>query len=239
MSLWCTCRKAPDGFRQIEGDLWGCSRCSLPTRKVFEVITGMRMPHGAVALLSEHGQADGIHRLVWRVTDGSKVETLTYFPYPRKIGMQEQAEYLYKMWSALDTEVNKILDAQTIDREYHKARARAFCEIIAMLMSPFYDGADAVGQEAMLRHERWTKGESQCTPGLGEEHWNPNTRWDGTPYDTRKVATPKPVKAGKVLNDQEKLFVTTTLKAGTLTAEVMAGMFKVSVADIEACRDAG
>jgi hypothetical protein len=159
---------------------------------VFEKLTGMRCPKNATALLHVFGRTDGINELTWATPDGRK-KTLHFAAYPAKVGMDtvKSATHLNTLWEMLDTEVESIKKSAD---EFNKYRARAFAEVLCILMQPFYENPDAVAREALARYKARTEGSEHETPGLGEAIWDPYTRWDGTVIEQKKSSpSSKPV----------------------------------------------
>ena len=237
-----TANRFPDGT--FNYDLWVCSDCLQPTRTVFNKLTNSLTPYNAVAFLSVVGHSDGTQVFRWRLKDKTIIETMNYHPYPRKIDMAPGRAHLVKFWQDLDTLIDSIRDDSGVANphlEEYKVKATTYAEVLAELMHPFYDSHTAVLQESMARWEARRSGEQRQTPGLAEAIWDPNTRFDGTPYSrenevkvrARSGGAPgKPVPAP--LDDQKKTFVKTMLANGSMDATTLASMFEVSVEVIEA-----
>lgn len=145
----------------------------------------MRVPYKAKAILSTVGHLDGTYTHRFALDDGSIVETMTYHPYPFKdSAMTEQRDSLLKFWQELDDCVDQIRGEQNdvVLYEAEKVRATTYAEVLAYLMHRFYPDAQAVLRESMARWKARQAGELHVTPGLAEELWSPDTRFDGTPY---------------------------------------------------------
>lgn len=225
-------------------DLWVCSDCLQPTRTVFEKLTNRLTPHNAVGLMSVVGSEDGTQILRWRLKDKTIVSTMNYHPYPRKVDMAPGRAHLVKFWEELDTLIDSIRDDSGVANphiEDYKIKATTYAEVLAELMHPFYADHTAVLQESMARWQARKEGIVRQTPGLAEAIWDPNTRFDGTPYSreseakvrTRSGGAPgKPIPAA--LDEQKKTFIKTMLSNGSMDATTLASMFEVSVEVIEA-----
>lgn len=238
--MWCTCGNR-QGYACVyedgkQTDLWVCSRCRKPTRLVFKGHTDMLVPKGATALLSCTGRGDGITECRFATPEG-KVTTLTYTPYPRKVDMDQGRGHLLNIWEKLDTELALIKqDVGGHYAEYHKARAGALAEVLAGLMAPFFTTREEITREALARWTAKQEGRDHVTPGLAEEVWDPQRNFDGSPRTPvgggTAVVTTKALK----LRPEQVAFVKKALDGGMMDAPALAGMFKVDVSEIEACR---
>lgn len=244
MSLYCTCRlgKTPGYTNQEESDLWVHSVCMKPSRMVFEKVTDMRVPHGATAVLKSLGRSDGIFETTFATQDG-KVTTLNFHPYPRKVDMNQGRDLLLKTWQLLDEATVGAMDveASTQVQDHHKAQARAYANVLALFMEPFFTTPDDIVREAVVRYKARQSGETHVTPGLAEEVWNPNKNWDGTDRVQFSSETPrksnfKTKESHRTLTPDEVTAVKNALNSGAFTSAQLADMFKTSVAVIENCR---
>lgn len=244
--MWCRCTKRNSGFAAMplpEGgfcyDLWVCNICFKPKLKVFEGLTFMYSPSRATALLSIDARDTGIIHAFWATeTSGERIETVTYHPYPRKVGMDQGRNILLETWQKLDDSITIIRANPDYDMEHDKTRATALAEVIALMMPTFYESPEAVLRESMTR---WTARQEQRdheSPGLAEKIWNPNTRFDGTPYSEENEARVRAGSAPKVtkrvaLDDQKITFIKHCMTTGTMDAQTLAGMFGTSVEHVE------
>lgn len=237
--MHCTCGKdGKMGYTRLADDLWVCANCKRPTRMVFTKLTLNHAPRQATGISSVIGDDAGRNILTWTTTvSGEKIKTMMFHAYPRKVDMDQGRNICLELWKSLDASITGIREA-TIhsDQEWHKFRARAQCEVIALIMAPFYENADAVGHEALKRYDARKEGRDHESPGLAEAIWNPNTRFDGTPYseESESKARRSPAKPKVALDDQKVNFIKHCLSTGSQTPEVLAGMFSVSVDDIKA-----
>lgn len=194
---------------------------------VLEGLTAMRGPNDAIALLSVHGKVSGVYEIRWRCKSGIKT-TLEYHPYPRKVDMNNGRELLLNMWQMLDATVNEIHDELTPLQEYNKGRARALCEVIHSLMPQFYESADDVVREALARFKDRINFIEHETPGLGEKYWDPNARWDGTPYGVKSTTTVTKKKAsGNLIPPPAVVSVKNGITSGMFTVEQIANMYNM------------
>lgn len=220
-------------------DFWVCAGCMLPSRMVFDALTNRHMPARATHILSAHGDLNGRWRLRWATDQsGEVIETMTFSPYPRKPDMpkaDQGRDILVEMWKKLDYSIDIIRDVNTIPdiREIEKGKAGGIAECIAVVMAPFYPDQTAVLKESMARWKARQEGVEHESPGLAEKIWDPSTRFDGTVYEESaepRRRTKPPVK----FDDQKITFIKHTLENGTMTPEVLAGMFDCTVDDIKA-----
>jgi hypothetical protein len=237
--MWCRCLRGwkQSGYvQQPDSDLWVHSACMLPAKMVFEKVTDMLAPKNATGVNKVIGRDTGIFEITFFTTEG-KTTVLAYHPYPRKVGMDQGRGILLSLWQKLDDEVDLLNDPSGMHQEYHKNRARAFAESLALMMQPFFTSADDIVREAVWRHKCRTEGTEHETPGLAEEVWDPTKNWDGT---DRVLAGAGP--AGSVRPDptpvspEEREAIKNALAAGTFSVEKLAELFKKSPAVIEACR---
>lgn len=235
--MWCICTKAPVGFKErAPGEIWVCSRCEQPTLQYFNRLTAMLGPNDAICLLSDHGRRDGVHELRWDTKSGRKT-TLVFLPYPMKVGMEYQSSLLHKLWHTLDDEVDFIQTDRPVvvelDQVTHKARARMLAEVLHTLMQPFYESPDAVVHEAMARYRDRQAGTEHETPGLGEKLWDPNARWDGSPYGIPATTTKKSKRTGKSIPPSSLGSVRQGIESGMFTVSQIAQMYDVSSDEVK------
>jgi len=175
------------------------------------------------------------------MADGTKVQTMVFKAYPRKVDMDQGRNVCVELWHKLDGLIDEIRAPQTsVHDEYNKAQANMLAEVIALVMSPFYEDSTAVLRESMVRWEARQEGREHESPGLAEAIWNPNTRFDGTPYSEeseRRVRTGAAPKPQVVFDAQKIAFIKHCLENGTQSPEVLAGMFECTVVDIKGVLD--
>lgn len=204
----------------------------------------MRGPLNATALLHADGRKTGIHELVWSTPDGH-VTTIEYHPYPRTIHMSDPEPKLFALWDLLQSKVTIIIgpaEPGLTDDEVRAAKQKArnegrgIAEALAILMSPFLEDADAVVKAAVAFH----KDNTYQVPGLGAHLWNPLYNPDGswrTPLATEPVkrtrtAIKAPPKPKSNLSPADIEFIKAS--SAMFSKEDLAGMFKVSVSEVEA-----
>jgi hypothetical protein len=211
---------------------------------MFEGLThGMYVLKDATALLSINGQGDGRTYLTWGMKDGSKVTTMVYKPYPRKVDMDQGRNVLVALWQRLDDKINYIRDPQNVIvelQDYEKAQANCLADTLALIMPTYYADSRAVLVESMKRWEARQAGVEHESPGLAESIWNPNTRADGTPWSREneaKVRSGGAVRAPVQLDDQKIAFVKHSLANGVIAADKLAEMFNCSIEDIQRAND--
>lgn len=232
----------PEEGGKFNYDFWVCSNCLKPSFLVFKGITHMHYPQRATGLSSIVGHSDGRTILTWHTeVSGEKVKTMAFHAYPRKVDMDQGRDVLVKFWQDLDVVIDGIRDTthpmglQALEIE--KTRAYTLAEVLAHLMSPFYENREAVLAESMNRWKARQEGKTDHeSPGLAERIWDPATRFDGTPYsvEAEKKARTRTAKPKVVLDDQKVTFIKHCLENGSMTAEVLAGMFNCTVDDIKA-----
>lgn len=242
--MFCTCVKALSGFKvnkcycaehEVQSgnnwDLWVCVRCSKPTRMVFEKMTGRLAPRDAISILHVSGKGDGTTEIKWNTKHGD-VTTMTYSAYPRKIGMIDQTQHLKTLWDMLDEAMKVVKNpVDDVALSYYKARARALCDTLAVLMAPFYENSDAVAREAMARYKAQQAGTEHDTPGLAETIYDPHTRWDGTAIGGEAKAAP--TTTGKKLPDEAIAGVKQALSMKMMTISQLAKIYGVNETEIK------
>lgn len=239
--MYCTCGGKGEGFRRLGGDLWVCANCDKPTGAVFRKLTSMYAPYGTTGILSAHTNLDGRSILRWAMPDGTVKETVTFNPYPRKVGMDAGEALLQRTWDLLDSKMDTIKTDPSNEAVLQaKNEARGIAEALAILMQPFLTDATEIARHAAKRWKAKQAGEHYEVPGLAAHIWDPTKNWDGT---DRVQFTPAAAKApaskarlGKQLSPDEAASVKTALAAGMFTVDQLAATFKVSAAQIEACR---
>jgi hypothetical protein len=203
----------------------------------------VRGPAHAISLLNATGRSTGIHYLSWRTPTGQK-QTIEYHPYPREIPMSHPEPLLFSLWELLQSKMSTFMDYQPDDdmekasaRERAKYEARGMAETLAILMKPFVESADDVVKHAV----KYYKDNTYEVPGLGLHLWDPMKNYDGTdrtpmptPGSQRKPAPAR--KLGKQLDAAEKDAIKAALSSGMFTPDQLAGVYKVSVAQIEALK---
>jgi hypothetical protein len=119
------------------------------------------------------------------------------------------------MWDKLDYEMDQLkgywskdgtwVSGRPVDPEYHKHRARALAECIAIFMTPFFETADDIAREAIRRWEARRDSDTEYeTAGLGirryetatmaaRQHESAAPGWYGTAQDGY---TADPTRAG-------------------------------------------
>lgn len=244
--MYCQCGKqASAGYTAMpeEGGgfnyhFWVCANCHKPSFLVFEKVTYMHVPKRATAILSVVGTGDGRNMLTWATAvSGERIKTMTFNPYPRKVDMVDQGrDVCLELWRSLDAKIDTIRGPEPTDTELHKEAALTYAKVIALVMSPFYADQQAVLAESMNRWKARQEGRDHESPGLAESIWDPATRFDGTPYskEAEAKARTRGAKPKVKLDDQKINFIKHCLENGTMTPEVLAGMFDVSVDDIKA-----
>lgn len=210
----------------------------------------MHAPKRATRQLGWVGHADGTATQTW-ATDkpNERIQTMSFIPYPfLKVNNVDQGrDHLLKLWQKLDAEIDTIRSSDPQLIEYNKARASTLAEVIAQLMSPFYASTEDVLRESMNRWTARQNGAGHDTPGLGEELWDPLARQEnvtvvkttgGSSRPSRSGgAPPAPPKPKAKLDEQKVTFIKHSLANGTMTPEVLAGMFACTVDDIKAAND--
>lgn len=252
--MYCTCgQHKAGGYTAAQAldaephdfnyDFWVCSNCKKPTRLVFEKVTHMYAPKSATALLSIRKDQTGRAMLTWAGTEsGSRIQTMTFHPYPRKVDMADDGrDICVELWRRLDACIDQIrgvqVDAQLI--EFEKIRAQQLADVIVLVMSPFYADQTAVLKESMTRWTARQESREHESPGLAETIWHPNTRFDGTPYseeNEKKVRNSgaRTTKPPAQLDEQKVTFINHCLQNGTMDIKTLAGMFNCSEDDIKA-----
>lgn len=150
--------------------------------------------------------------------------------------MENGRELLLHMWQMLDEAVNEINNEQNPLQDYYRGRARALCDVIQSLMGKFYESSDDVVREALARYKDRIAEVEHETPGLGEKYWDPNARWDGTPYG---VAGPSGAsktvrkKSGNLIPPPALTSVKQGITTGMFTVAQIADMYKMTPTEVK------
>ncbi len=105
-----------------------------------------------------------------------------YWGGESKVSWSVTKTLVEQMWDKLDAEMDALKGHWTkedkwtmvrpVDPEYHKNRARAFAECLAIFMVPFFETADDIAREAVKRWEARRDSDSQYeTAGLGNRRY--------------------------------------------------------------------
>ena len=215
------------GFtRQTDSDLWVCADCLLPTRMVFAKMTNGRVPRNAKWIASVFGRITGVNEVTFVLEDNSQVTCLYYHPYPKKVDMNSPRDLLGEMWHDLDNTVDRIRSGNEITTEYLKAYANGIAVCLQKIMYKFYPDVASVSKEALERALARERGETRESPGLAESIWDPNTRWDGTPYSVENEARARAGKKVAVAPKASGNSIPATAVEGVKNA-IASGMFTV------------
>lgn len=239
-------RRRPDQPYDPDEMLLVHSDCLKPTLQYFKSEFEMLAPIGATAILSTNGVEEGIHIHTWATeTQGQRIQTMTFHPYPMKVDMpkphRDGRSILVELWSDLDDAIDQVKVAGPEQIEACKASATAYALVIAKIMHPFYENGIAVLREAQVRWLKRQEGTAadHQSPGLAESIWNPNTRFDGTPYSNAEVKRrqaeapprqerkPAAAKEAVKLDDTKIAFIKHSLQTSSLTVEQLAAMLGV------------
>lgn len=254
--MYCICTKVPGYTAMHQKDarghaipgtfnyeLWVCANCMRPSRPVFKGLTDMYAHRRATGLSSASGDAAGRWIITWTTAvSGERVTTMSFKTYPRKMDMDQGRNICLELWQRMDNLIDTIRDPakQAIGVEGEKFAAMEVAGIIQLVMSPFYADTTTVLQESMARWEARQAGTADTheTPGLAEKIWDPATRFDGTPYSKEAEAAARsrsaaPAKPKVVLDDQKVNFIKHCLANGLQTKEALAGMFGITVEQVE------
>jgi hypothetical protein len=254
MSSYCRCKFSFDDATQGPAKIgdrivkaWICGRCKKAHHAVQEEGKKVRGPANATALLHANGRSTGLHELTWATPNGH-VKTIEYHPYPRTVNMSNPEPLLFSLWELLQSKVKVIVDEKPNDewdpneieahREWNARRneARGIAEALAILMQPFLTDADAVVRAAVKFYkDPWYE-----VPGLGAHLWNPLYNPDGSyrtplpdpPKARTRTAIKAPAKPKPKLSEADVTFIKASSEM--FSKEDLAGMFKVSVAEVEA-----
>jgi hypothetical protein len=142
-----------------------------------------------------------------------------------------------QMWEKLDYEIDQIAGYRTsdgkmafaIDSNYNKARARAFCEAIALFMVPFFNNADEVGREAMRRHGARMAGETEYeTKGIGHR------RYESALDEKQRTVAPPKAPPAIPHGEAEAMKKSYEAMPTVFTAEVLAQQYKRPLSAVKA-----
>lgn len=238
-------KKIPAPAEWQARNAWLCLACNKISHAVQEAVAVVRGPQDARALLHANTKADGQHVLTWAVGDQNskdrqQVQTVEFFPWPRRHPMSETEPLIFKTWELLMSKMPHIMEDPApmggMFKEEAKQQARGIAEVLAIQMKPFMESADHVVRCAVKAY----KDPEFEVPGLGAHLWDPQRNSDGSPRvaigGPIKKAAPaksKVFKTGKTLTDQEREGIKEALSSGLFTESDIATMFKVSLAQVK------
>lgn len=247
-------KPAPHEFQEYVDEKLGyyCGACGNFHHVKQEAVPVVRGPINARALLHSEVKLNGQHLLTWSIGNQNDkarehVQTVEFFPWPRRYPMTEAEPLIFKTWELLMSKVQVIMDgsesgvAAGAARAEAKYQARGIAEVLAIQMTPFMESSDHVVKCAVAAY----KDPEFQVPGLGAHLWDPMRNPDGsvrTPISSPKTAPRAGVKkaAPRVnnkstvkLTDKERDGIREAVNSGMFTKEDVASMFKVSMAEIE------
>lgn len=193
-------------------------------------------PVGAVAPLGEFARADGIHELRWAMADSSRKVTFEYYPFDRRSeGMGAGPTLLQRVWDMLDAEVNEIQAPGIHSNEYHKIRARALADVLAMFMVPHFTTSDEIVKESLRRYKARIDGDTEYeTAGLGSRRFEPPPGTDQIKYtDSKPIKQTAPKSSGNRIPESGIKSVHTGLSTGMFTLPMIAKMYKMTEAEVK------
>lgn len=196
-------------------------------------------PRDHTAWLSEYTRLDGISEITWAMPNGEKRVTLQMTAGPT---------LLQRTWDLLDAEVDLIFDPSGEYIEYHKNRARAIAEVLAMFMVPHFASADEISKEAMKRRKAREAGDTEYeTAGLGSRRYEPpaaaileRAREQGrnapAKTKTRAPRTPRRVQqpTGKRIPEQAIETAKQGISTGMFTVAQIATGYGMTEAEVKA-----
>lgn len=240
--MWCVCstgavrNRGFVAYPDLDSQLWVHSPCERPTRMVFEKLTLKRTPRGALALLSVVSRAHGVTELTFAMGGGVKSTILTVQSHDRRpfeMGINPN-DVLLNTWQRLDLYTEMIMTGAGGEPEVlaAKAKARAYAEVLADFMPPFFTDPDEVVKEAIRRYKaREAEDDEYETPGLGVKSLD---AFDKQPMkvDPRTVVIPVEI------NDKQRASIKLGLESKMFTVAQLAKTYGVKEAVIEAIRSA-
>lgn len=179
---------------------------------------------------------DGIAEIRWVMAEsGKRVTTYEYYPFDRKqTEMGAGPSLLQRTWEKLDREVDAIKRPDTIDPEYHKTRAVALAEVLAMFMVPYFSTTQEVSAEALRRWKARQNGEEYETLGLGAHALSlpkPAVQIPRGQQTTKRAAAPKSsgnrIPAAAVNNSLQGIVT------GMFTVKQIASMYKMTEGEVK------
>lgn len=240
---YCHCTKPPFSFqnarvemspvRELGNEVWVCNSCDSIHHSRQIPMHIKRAPRNAVTVLSERGGGNGVHQLTFAMPDGSQQTILSVQPYDRRppaMGINPN-DILLRTWQRLDEFTHWLMfnqDGDPAEMLANKVKARAYAEVLADMMPPFFDNPDDIVREAVQRYKNRENPEYE-TPGLGVKTLAP---YDTMPYT--HAASPK--KAEPQLDDKTQAGIKKALESGMFTVAQLAKSYSVSEATIESLR---
>lgn len=202
--IFCTCSRGEQSFAALEGGgtLWVHAACNKPTRMVLERLTMKRIPQGATAVLSVNLGDTGVQSIRFRTHPATKTEPAgeatvlyvhSYDRRPYSMGINP-TDILLDTWERLDDCILTIKESPS-NSEYTQAQGRAYANVLASMMYPFFTDADAIVKEGLNRWENRDNPDYE-TPGLGSKSLD---QFDAMPKQSSTPAAPK--STGNVIPD--------------------------------------
>lgn len=232
---------APPDWQNRE--VWVCNICQKIHHAVQDEVAVVRGPENARQLAHALSQKNGQHILTWSIgstssKDRSKVQTVEFFPWPRRFPMTETEPLIFKTWELLMEKVSWIMreDYDETFKAQAKHQARGIAEVLAILMKPFIESADDVVRHAVEYH----KDNSYEVPGLGLHLWNPLKNPDGSdrtpvasPRSNKTTATAAPKRTGNKIPLSAVDGVAGAINVGMFTVAQVAKTYNMTEAEVK------
>lgn len=163
------------------------------------------------------------------VEAGQDVATTHHCPSvgPTKIGGSMTKTLVVQVWDLLDADMTKLMEGEG-DKAILKASCRAYAEVLAIFMVPFFHTADEIAREASRRYKAKKADEEYETPGLGSLKYMPPL---GSPE--RTVPKAAPAQSKSMFDAKTLAAIKFASESGIFKVEEIAKMYHVTVADIE------
>lgn len=170
-----------------------------------------------------------MHELTFATVTGEKKVILVAVPYDRRphtMGINPN-DILLNTWTHLDGAIKSIKETNNaMDMSYQKARARALCDVLSLMMPPFFNTADEVGHEALRRYDNRDNPEYE-TPGLGAQSL---AQFDPMLKNEKPLPSPR---TGNSIPTEAMINVRRGLDTKMFTLAHIAAMYEMSQQEVK------
>jgi hypothetical protein len=133
-------------------------------------------------------------------------------------------DVLLETWKLLDAVMAEIKSPHTTTPDWYKAQGRAYANVLATFMPPFFDDPDEIVREALRRYDNRDNPEYE-TPGLGVKFL--------AQFDKPKKYVKEEKRTGNKLPDTAIENIKKAIESGMFTVDQIATNYKVSPAEVK------
>lgn len=215
-----------------------CGRCEFMSHvpQFFVIrrdILMKRTPYRATALLSIRSRPDGMAEVDYAVGSGQHAVILTAHPYDRRSELMgiNPNDILLLTWKRIDLYTEMVISAggPPTDLAVAKGKARAYAEVLADMMPPFFTTPDEIVREAVNRYNNRDNPEYE-TPGLGIESL---AAFDMRPAVQKRSTPTGPKSTGNQIPDTAVATNKAAIESNMFTVNQVAAIYKMNPDEVK------